>query len=79
MSKKLIITVLGVHTAILLFIGGGLSALGAAVMLLIPVLGTATWTAYQLGQTKAENRRRAIQKRQFNAFANFCPFSNFRG
>jgi len=79
MSRKLIVTVLVVHTAILLFIGGGLSALGAAAILMIPVIGTATWTAYQFGQTKAENRRRSVQTQQFNAFAKICPFSNFRG
>jgi hypothetical protein len=57
--KKTIAIVLAVHAAVLLLIWGGLSTLGTATCLMVPVLGTCTWIAYQKGRDYKPNRRRS--------------------
>ena len=56
--KKTIAIVLAVHAAILFLIWGGFSTLGTAALLMVPVMGTSTWIAYQKGREYKPNRRR---------------------
>lgn len=73
--KKTIAIVLAVHAAILFLIWGGLSTLGAATVLMIPVMGTCTWIAYQKGRDYKDNRR----KPKINERPLSTPTSMFRG
>ena len=48
-TKETVVLVLTVHVAILLLIGGGLNALGAAIALAIPTVSTLVFIAYHQG------------------------------
>ena len=57
--KKYVSIVLVVHVAILLMVWGGLSALGVATALMLPIMGLVAWAAYSTGRNNATNLRMA--------------------
>lgn len=63
-TKETVVLVLIVHVAILLLIGGGLNALGAAVALAIPTVSTLVFIAYHKGveTIKHQNTTRKTEK-----------------
>jgi len=78
MNRKIIPIVLATHVTILLLVGGGLSALGAAVSLSIPLVGTLIWLAYQKGQESVTNKKIAVNTRLIN-IEKISPIHFFRG
>lgn len=56
--KRIVLIVLGVHAVILLLVCGGLSTLGIASVLILPIIGILTHIAYQAGKGCKDNQRR---------------------
>lgn len=69
---QIVFTVLTVHVIILLLIWGGLSALGAAFVLLIPLIGGTSYFSFQKGKQYRTNTRK-IASGEFNC-NEYLPF-----
>ena len=55
-TRKIVFVVLCVHALLLLLWWGGLSTLGMAAALLLPIMGTTVWFAYQMGCNSAKKK-----------------------
>ena len=56
--KRIVLAVLGVHALMLFLVFGGLSALGIASVLVLPIIGISSHLAYQAGKDCRDNQRR---------------------
>ena len=73
-NPQIIFTVLSVHIAILFLIWGGLSTLGAGVVLLLPLIGGTSYVSFQKGKQYRTNTRKIV-----SGELNYNQFLPFRG
>lgn len=71
-NTQIVFTVLTVHIIILLLVWGGLSALGAAFVLLIPLIGGTSYFSFQKGKQYRINTRKIVSG-EFNC-KQYLPF-----
>ena len=64
-NPQIIFTVLAIHIAILFLIWGGLSTLGAGVVLLVPLIGGTSYISFQKGKQYKTNTRKIVSD-EFN-------------
>lgn len=61
-NTQIVFTVLTVHIVILLLVWGGLSALGAAFVLSIPLIGGTSYVSFQKGKQYRTNTRKFVSE-----------------
>jgi hypothetical protein len=69
LDRQILFTVLAVHISILLLIWGGLSTLGAACILSIPLIGGTAWIGFQYGKECRENTRKQAKHALLNMYS----------